>query len=106
MFAAVRNYQATQVAEVIPKIEEVFEPQISQQPGFVAFFVIRIANEGILSVSVFESLSQADASHELAAAFVQQTGLLQYLQPPQISTGEIVTSKVKGLPDWVAAVLK
>lgn len=105
MHALMMKCQVVQPEEVVQKIRDVFEPQISQQPGFVAFFAVQSEKGELFSVSVFETESQAQAASELLLSFLAQSHRSEYVQPPETSTGEIVTSKVKGLPDWVASVL-
>ena len=96
MFVSVRKYQITSGAaeEVGRRVETGFVPIISQAPGFVAYYAVNAGNDVVFSVTVFQDQAGADESNRLAANWVKQN-LASFLpSSPEITAGDVMTSKV------------
>jgi hypothetical protein len=96
MYMAIRKYQTTtgaSIQEIVQRVQEGFVPIISQNPGFVAYYILDTGSETVASVSLFQDQAGADESTRRASEWVRQnlTSLLQL--PAQLTAGEVVYSK-------------
>ena len=73
MHATLRTYRAdaSQMDDLLAKLDEIFIPQITQADGFCGYQAIDSGDGTLVTVSCFESLDQAEASTEMAAKFIQ-----------------------------------
>jgi hypothetical protein len=94
MYATVRRYEGvTDPSEVRRQVEEGFVPIISEMPGFVAYYFVDAGDGVMVSTSVFEHKDAEEQSNWRAGEFVAQHLEPLLPNPPQITTGEIVTHK-------------
>lgn len=95
MYATVRRYEGvTNPSEAARRIREGFVPIISEIPGFVAYYWVDAGGGVMISTSVFQDQSGAEASNMRAAGWVQQENLASLLpNPPQVTAGEVVAHK-------------
>jgi len=72
MYASLRTYRvgSGSIDTVMHRVDRDFAEAVSQEPGFVAYQAIDTGNHMLMTVSVFESAEQAQASNELAAQWV------------------------------------
>ncbi|HTD19230.1 MAG TPA: antibiotic biosynthesis monooxygenase [Ktedonobacteraceae bacterium] len=96
MYVSVRKYQAAPASaeEAGRRVEEGFVPIISQVPGFVAYYFLNTGYDVVLSVSVFRDQAGADESNSRAAIWVKQNLASLLPNPPEITAGYAMTSKV------------
>ena len=68
MFASIRRYRLARgsMDELMHRVDESFAQQISAQEGFVAYHVIELPDNELISVSVFDGPKQAEASRDLS----------------------------------------
>jgi heme-degrading monooxygenase HmoA len=68
MFASMRCYYVHKVAaeELIRRVDADFAAQVAAQPGFVSYEFLDCGGGEVMSVSVFETATQAAASRSLA----------------------------------------
>ena len=95
MFCVVRKYRlkAGEKAQVIEKAERHYVDIVSDTPGFVSFYVV---NEGdtALTISIFHTQEESDASDHKAARFVKEH-LAEHVEGPfDVVRGPVVISKV------------
>ena len=95
MFCVVRKYtlKAGEKDQVIEKAEKHYVDIVSDSPGFVSFFVV---NEGdtAITISIFNSQEESDASDHKAARFVQEH-LAELVEGPfDVVHGRVVISQV------------
>jgi hypothetical protein len=92
MHAIVRRYEgidAGSMEEVIRRGTDELVPLIRETPGFVAHYVIGGEGGALVSVSVFEDRSAAEASSRKVLERIQ--GDLAALFPqPQVTMGEVL----------------
>lgn len=58
--------------EVIRRAEQGMLPIFQQQPGFVAYQVIKTGDDGVVSISTWESHEQAEQAVQQAGAWVKE----------------------------------
>ena len=95
MHAAVRSYRAdaSQMDDVLAKLDEVFMPQITNADGFCGYQAIDTGNGGLVTVSCFESMEQAEASTEMAADFIRDELSDMDLERTDVKSGDVRVSK-------------
>jgi len=96
MHVSVRKYQTASgtAEEVGRRVEAGFIPIISQAPGFVAYYAVNAGNDVVVSVSVFQDNAGADESNRMAAHWVKQNLASLLPTPPEITAGDVMSSKV------------
>jgi hypothetical protein len=74
MYASLRTYRvgSGSVDALMHRVDRDFAEALSQEPGFVAYQAIDTGHSMIMTVSVFQKAEQAEASNELAAAWVAE----------------------------------
>jgi len=94
MQATIRRYEGVDAArtnEVVERVNETLVPQLRELPGFSGYYLIDAGNGVISSVSLFETLEQAEESANLVAAWISDENLNTAIpNPPKITSGEIV----------------
>ena len=93
MYASIRRYKATSVDELRRRVEEGFVPLISQEAGFIAYYVVDAGDQVVASVSLFETQAGADESNRLAADWVRQNVAPLVTGGPEITAGEVIVQK-------------
>jgi hypothetical protein len=100
MFATVRRYEgvdASRTDELSKKVNEILMPRLSELPGFGGYYLIEAGNGVMTSVSMFETMAQADESSQLVAGWLQDEELQQALpNAPKITTGEVIAHTSSG----------
>ena len=90
MHVTMRRYhlEPKAVDEVVRRANEGFAPLLSQAPGFLGYFVVDGGQGTLTTISLFETRTQAEASSQQAATWIQANlaGLLP--TPPEITVGE------------------
>lgn len=74
MYASLRTYRAGagSVDALMHRVDRDFAQAISQEPGFVAYQAIDTGNDMLMTVSIFRTRDQAEASNELAGQWVAE----------------------------------
>ncbi len=93
MYAVIRQYQIPldAVEAVTRRVREGFAPFISNvMPGFVEYCWIDAGNGTLVSVSLFEDRAVAEASTQIAAAYIREHLAALVPHPPQVIEGEVI----------------
>jgi hypothetical protein len=94
MHATIRRYEGVdrnRTDELSKKVSEGLAPQLSELPGFSAYYLIEAGNGVVSLVSVFENVEQADESTQIAAAWLREEKLETMLpNAPKITSGEVI----------------
>jgi hypothetical protein len=95
MFASMRRYRLERgsMADLARRIDEDFAERLAAQPGFVSYEVIDCGLGQFITMSVFLTLEQAEASRELARRWAEENR--DRFEFPSIETahGEIVVGR-------------
>jgi antibiotic biosynthesis monooxygenase len=94
MYAAIRKYSIKPnfIDEVMQRIQGEFLHIISREPGFTAYYAVRVGNNEVLTISVFETQAGAEGSTPLAFEWVKKN-LVGFIQgEPQTIVGWIFGS--------------
>ena len=71
----------------------------SREPGFTAYYAVRVGNDEVLTISVFETQAGAEGSTPLALAWVN-TNLVGFIQgEPQTKVGWVFGSSFGPVSD-------
>ena len=92
MYASVRHYQTYVVTEFADRLRDEFLPLIREEPGFVAYYGVDVGGGEFVSVSVFETQEQADASNERANQWVKGAAAPFIVAEPKVVVGPVVAS--------------
>ncbi len=89
----VRRYaDVTNAQEAAKRVREGFVPLISALPGFIAYYWVDLGHGGMLSVSMFDSLSNAIESGHAAAGWVRANLAAVLIKSPRIEAGKVLAS--------------
>jgi hypothetical protein len=95
MHVSIRRYQSDHVERVLEEVNRGFVPIISKAPGFVAYYVMHGGYGILVSVSVFETQEEAEASDLMAADWIARTIAPLFAGPPEITEGEVLVHASK-----------
>jgi hypothetical protein len=100
MFASMRRYRLERgsMAELACRVDEDFAEQLAAQPGFVSYEFINCGRGEFMTMSIFLTLEQAEASRELARSWAEKNR--EDLEFPRLEAahGEIVVGRAaKGM---------
>jgi hypothetical protein len=94
MFATIRRYEGVdqaRTAEISKRVDESLMPRLSKLPGFGGYFLMDSGKGIVTSFSMFETSTQADESSRVAAKWLKDEKLEQYLpNAPKVTAGEIL----------------
>ena len=91
MFATVRRakFRPGSMEEVVQRVNDTFVPSLSAMSGFLDFYLVRLENDTVSTLSVFETQSEAEAANTFFADWAKRE-LADLLQgPPEIMVGEV-----------------
>jgi hypothetical protein len=93
MHATVRSYSSDGglVDAILANKEEVRE-LLTGIDGFRAYYMLRTADGGALSISVYDDASGTEASNAAAAEWVRENLQSLAAAPPQTTAGEVAVS--------------
>lgn len=74
MFASVRHYRLQQgsMDELARRVDASFAEELSSQPGFVSYEFLDCGDGEVMTVSVFQTAEEAEASRELAQRWTDE----------------------------------
>jgi len=74
MYASMRTYRmgTGAIGDLMHRVDRDFAEALAQEPGFIAYQAIDMGGGKICTISVFADREQAEASNELAAAWVEE----------------------------------
>ncbi len=94
MYATVRRYECvTDPKKAAKRVREGFVPLISRMPGFIDYCWIDLGGNRMISISLFNSLSEAVKSNQKAAAWVKANLASVLPQKPRAEAGIVVAHK-------------
>lgn len=97
MYATVRRakFHPGSVEEVIRRVKATFVPSVATVPGFVDFYLVRLENDAISTLSPFDTQAEAEEANTFFANWAKRE-LASFLQgPPEIAVGELAIHTAK-----------
>ena len=96
MYASARHYTmgAGSLDALMHRVDTEFAPAISQEPGFVGYFMLDTGDATVETVSIFRDRASAEQSNELAADYVRENLGEFELTRTAISGGEVLVSRL------------
>lgn len=95
-YAAIRKYTVLPefVEEVMQRIARDFLPLISQEPGYLEYFALRVGDNGVMTISIFYSLQAAQDSNPLAHEWVEKN-IAHFIEAgPEVTVGQVFVGAV------------
>jgi hypothetical protein len=95
MFAGFRRYRLARgsMDDLVRRVDESFAEDIARQPGFVSYEFMDCGDGEIMTVSVFETGGEAEASRELAQRWTEENlGDMDFARMDALR-GEILVSR-------------
>jgi hypothetical protein len=92
MYAVIRSFPQMQNVEEAGRLAETgLAPILKQQPGFRAYYVIRLEGGGGGSISLFDSADNARAAHDRSLAWIKENlaGMIGGATPV-VTMGEVL----------------
>lgn len=90
MHMITRRYKASNLAEVVRRVTEGYVPIIRSAPGFVAYYVVDLGENELMSVQVFETKAEADEAGKRVATWVPENLGDVISSPHEVVTGNVV----------------
>lgn len=94
MHATVRRYEGvTDQQEATNRVQKGFVPLISAIAGFIAYYWVDLGYGAMLSVNVFDSLSNVSEANKTAERWIRASLASLLKQDPRTEAGEVVAQK-------------
>ena len=92
MYASLRQWRldGDRFDEVRGKAQETVVPEMRRMEGFVAYYLVRLAEDRGFSVTIFQDREGADEANRVVAGLIRRELPDAFAEPPQIAVGEIV----------------
>jgi heme-degrading monooxygenase HmoA len=91
MFATIRVYAGnTNLVDALLEHESDVKSLITEIDGFRSYYLLRTADGGAASVSVYETQAGASASDGAARGWIAENLPDLNVAPPQVSAGDVV----------------
>ena len=97
MYATVRRakFRPGSLDEVVQRVNDTFVPSVATMSGFVDFYLVRLENDAVSTLSIFETQSEAEEANTFFADWAKRE-LASLLQgPPEIAVGEVAIHTAK-----------
>jgi hypothetical protein len=98
MFATLRRYSPKNGAVnkaslqlLRRQLQEEFLPLVQQIPGFVAYYVLNVADREVITLSLCETKEGSAESNRCAAEYTLRNPLVFELGRPEVTEGEVLT---------------
>jgi hypothetical protein len=99
MYTSIRHYtfkdsiDKQSLDDYIGRIESKFVPGVQALPGFHSYYPVKLRENEIVGIGIFEDKSSADASSRWAAKFVESDAIKDRINAPDITEGELLISR-------------
>lgn len=107
MYAVIRRMPVIAVDRLKPRITDDFLPNVAEKlPGFIAYYFLKLSDEELASVSLFETREDADNSIQVVHEWVRQNMADEATGAPVATSGEVIVvniAKPQAFPGQMAA---
>ncbi|OGN29918.1 MAG: hypothetical protein A3A33_01180 [Candidatus Yanofskybacteria bacterium RIFCSPLOWO2_01_FULL_49_25] len=90
MYIIIKKFKSEEIEKAIENARTSFLPAVSAMPGFVDYHVIKSAEDMIVSVLLFNSKAEADASIVMSKQWIADNGFDALYQLEEMTVGEVV----------------
>ena len=94
MYATIRRYEGVDTArtnELTGKVNEKLVPELRKLPGFAGYYLIEAGNGVVSSLSLFETVDQADESTKVVGKWIRDEKFDTAIpNAPKITSGKVV----------------
>jgi hypothetical protein len=96
-FGSIRRYRLRggSIDELMRIVDETFAEQVPRLPGFFAYHALDAGRGELLSISLFGEQMQAEASDELALAFVRERLGAFDIERSEVLGGRVMVSRAR-----------
>lgn len=97
MYATVRraHFRPGSMDEVIRRVNTTFVPSVTTMSGFIDFYLVRLDNDTVSTLSIFETQSEAEAANTSFADWAKRELASLLAGPPEIAVGEVAVHTAK-----------
>ncbi len=91
MYAVIHQYYIIPETadELMQRVRDGLVPMLSKESGFVAYYVLQVSNDMLISVSIFDSLARAEEPPMEVIDWEQQN-IASFIQClPEVKIGEV-----------------
>lgn len=94
MYIAIRKYYIIpgSVDEFMQRVQGGFVPVISQVPGFISYYALKVRNDEVVTISIFETRVGAEESTPRALEWVQKNIAWLIQGFPEVMIGQVRAS--------------
>ncbi len=91
MYATVRRakFHPGSIEEVVQRVNDTFVPSLTTMAGFVDFYLVRLENDAVSTLSIFETQSEAEEANTFFADWAKRELASLLEGPPEIAVGEV-----------------
>jgi hypothetical protein len=99
MYTSIRHYtfkgsiDKRSLDDYIGRIEGTFVPGVQAIPGFHSYYLVKLRDNELVGIGIFEDKSGADQSSRWAAEFVEKDAIKDKINAPDITEGELRISR-------------
>ena len=97
MYATVRRakFRPGSLDEVVQRVKDTFVPSVTTMPGFVDFYLVRLEDDVVSTLSIFETQAEAQEANTFFTDWAKRE-LTSFLQgPPELAVGEVAVHTAK-----------
>ena len=86
--------------EAVQRTEQFFVPPLKQEPGFLAFYSVQVAESEFVSISLFETKEEAEEGNRRALEWVREQ-LVPLAEAPAsiVGAGTVLLHQQKGVEE-------
>jgi heme-degrading monooxygenase HmoA len=94
MYIAIRKYYIIPGSgdEFMQRVQRGFVPVISQVPGFISYYALRVRNDEVVTISIFETRTGAEESTPRALEWVQKNIAWMIQGFPEVMVSQVRAS--------------
>jgi heme-degrading monooxygenase HmoA len=95
VYMSIRTYRVGtgSIENLMHRVDRDLAESFSQEPGFIAYQVVRTGDRAVASVTVFREREQAEASNDLAAQWVAEELADFDVERMGVIGGEVLVSR-------------
>ncbi len=90
MYIIIKKFGSSSIEKSIEIAQNSFLPVVSKMPGFVDYHVIKASEDMLVSVLLFKSKAEGDASSATSKQWVIDNKIDSFFQLQELTAGEVV----------------